>query len=144
MFSPYRWSFLHITDLRKTPDNKGVVDEDIALLAGQMEAYLTAPLIRMHWQNTMGDYCASPSDYCTKLQDFIGNSVSWMNTISGVLKCRREREMGGGERARERGREGEREREGGREGEMFMYSYLLLFFPPFKLLYSGDRLPGNH
>ena len=78
-----------------------MVDEDIALLAGQMEAYLTAPLIRMHWQNTMGDYCASPSDYCTKLQDFIGQSLEWMNTLSGVHKRRYVK----GKRRRERKRE---------------------------------------
>ena len=83
----YRWSFLHIADLRKTPDNQGVVDEDIALLAGQMEAMLTAPLIRMHWQNTMSDYCASPSDYCNKLQNFISQSVTWMSTLSGGHGC---------------------------------------------------------
>ena len=79
----HRWSFLHITDLRKVLNNQGVLDEDIAYFAGQMEAMLTAPLIRMHWQNTMGDYCASPSDYCTKLQDFIGQSIAWMSTLSG-------------------------------------------------------------
>ena len=78
----FRWSFLHIADVRKTIQNKGVLDEDVAFLAGQMEAYLTAPLIRIHWQNTMGDYCASPSDYCTKLQDFVSKSVSWMSTLS--------------------------------------------------------------
>ena len=79
----YRWSYLHITDLRKVLGNKGVLDEDIAYFAGLMEAMLTAPLIRMHWENTMGGYCASPSDYCNKLQDFISNSVTWMNTLSG-------------------------------------------------------------
>ena len=86
-YSPHRWSFLHITDLRKTKNNQGVVDEDIAFMAGQMEAYLTAPLIRMHWQNTMGDYCSSSSDYCNKLQDFIGNSITWMNNLSGTDIC---------------------------------------------------------
>ena len=55
-----------------------VPDEELAYMAGLLEGNLTAPLIQMHWNNIMGSYCATPSDYCTKLENFISNNSDFM------------------------------------------------------------------
>ena len=44
---------------------------ELAYLAGVMEANLTASLMEMHWQNTMGNYCTANPDLCDKLVQFI-------------------------------------------------------------------------
>ena len=63
-----RWSFLTIRDYR---GNRNTTDEELAYLAGVMEANLTASLMEMHWQNTMGNYCTANPDLCDKLVQFI-------------------------------------------------------------------------
>ena len=47
-------------------------------MAGMVEANLTGHLIEMQWNNTMGSYCSTPSDYCTKLEAFLSNNSDFM------------------------------------------------------------------
>ena len=53
-------------------------DEELAYFAGIAEASLTGHLIEMQWNNTMGSYCSTPSDYCTKLEAFLSNNSDFM------------------------------------------------------------------
>ena len=56
-------------------------------MAGMAEANLTGLLIEMQWKNTMGSYCSTPSDYCTKLEAFLSNNSDFMteqiNSVGG-------------------------------------------------------------
>jgi len=67
------WSFLEI----HTEDGT-IPDEELAYMAGMLEANLTAPLIQMHWKNIMGSYCTTASDYCTKLESFISQNSDFV------------------------------------------------------------------
>ena len=48
-----------------------MLDQEVAYLAGVMEANLTGPLMLNQWKNTMGNYCTINPDLCSKLEDFI-------------------------------------------------------------------------
>ena len=56
-------------------------DEDIAYLAGYMEAYLTHSLMDDHWQNTMFNFCVSDPgmDLCRKLILFIFKNTIYVS-----------------------------------------------------------------
>ena len=54
-----------------------MADEEVAYVAGMLEAKLTGPLLLMHWKNTMAGYCSSsspPSPYCDKLEQFLSEN----------------------------------------------------------------------
>ena len=58
-----------------------LTDEDIAYLAGYMEAYLTHSLMDNHWQNTMSNFCTSDpemEELCRKLIYFIFENIAYI------------------------------------------------------------------
>lgn len=68
------WTFLSVYDTRQ---GGAVADEEVAYVAGMLEAKLTGPLLLMHWKNTMAGYCSSsspPSPYCDKLKQFLSEN----------------------------------------------------------------------
>ena len=69
----HSWSFLEIRSGTVSPP-----DEELAYFAGIAEGSLTGHLIEMQWKNTMGSYCSTPSDYCTKLEAFLSNNSDFM------------------------------------------------------------------
>lgn len=79
------WSFLEIHDKRMQEKNitssLNLTDEDIAYLAGYMEAYLTHSLMDNHWQNTMSNFCTSDpemEELCRKLIYFIFENIAYI------------------------------------------------------------------
>lgn len=69
-----RWSYLEVHTVKG-----GVPDDELAFLAGVLEAQLTGDLILMHWKNTMGDFCSKPSSFCAKVESFIANNSAFMD-----------------------------------------------------------------
>ena len=76
-----RWSFLEIRDNRPDPGPNVVrpSDEDVAYLAGMLEANLTSSLMEMQWQNTMATYCSDDAQLCSKIADFILKNSVYMS-----------------------------------------------------------------
>ena len=69
----HSWSFLEIHNAEEIPEY------ELAHLAGVMEGKLTGDLILMQWKNTLGNFCSTPSAFCTKLQDFLYNNQLFLN-----------------------------------------------------------------
>lgn len=67
------WSILEV---HTNPD---FADQIQAYYAGLMEGVATQGLIKDHWTNTIGDYCAGQEAYCTKLQQFLQDNLDYMN-----------------------------------------------------------------
>jgi len=68
-----RWAYLEVA----TNDSES--DEDQAYTAGLGEALVTSDLIKLHWYNTMDDYCTLPlSLYCQRLKKFVDTNAAWV------------------------------------------------------------------
>ncbi len=77
------WSFLEIHSIKGAAP-----DHEMAYLAGVLEGQLTGELILMQWSNTMGNFCSSssPSDFCSKLQDFLHSNQLFLNEEAAKYK----------------------------------------------------------
>ncbi|KAG8181373.1 hypothetical protein JTE90_008842 [Oedothorax gibbosus] len=74
------WSYLEIKSKASFPDSVQ------AYAAGLVEGYLTADLIRKHWNNIAADYCKGEEAYCKRLKSFLQKNLDF---ISQNVKTKR-------------------------------------------------------
>ncbi len=49
-----------------------------AYAAGLAEGVATAPLIHLHWMNTVKGYCDGIESFCIRLMSFLQKNLNWM------------------------------------------------------------------